>query len=114
MRLQVRLTISDPLPADAGSRVRVTIVDTTRADTLHASVAESSIAMDASVRELELEISLPDDAVRAGHRYSLQAHVDHGGTGDIKPGDLIIMEDVAVPVVPRSAFSSVSARLRRV
>jgi hypothetical protein len=100
MQLRVRLTIPDPKPEDAGSRVRATIVDTSQADALHAPVAETSTVLDVPTRDVSLVFDVPDALLQEGRRYSLQAHVDRDGGGDIKPGDLIITENV--PVLPRA------------
>ena len=64
--------------------------------------------------QVELVLDVPDAALTAGHRYSLQAHVDHQGSGDIKPGDLIITQDVPVPVSVGAGRHDVEATLTRV
>jgi hypothetical protein len=113
VQLRVRLTIPDPQPADAGSRVRATIVDTSRADALHPAVAEATTLAGIGPH-VELLVDVPDAVLQQGHRYSLQAHLDHEGTGDIKPGDLIITENVPLPIGEGSGIRQVEARLTRV
>lgn len=114
MQIRVRLTIPDPRPDDAGSRVRVTVVDTSRADALHPAVAEATTVLDAPGAHVELTIDVPDATLRPGHRYALQAHVDRRGTGDLEPGDLIITEHVPVPPADAPAPAPVHARLTRI
>ena len=114
MQLRVRLTITDPRPEDAGSRVRAAVVDTSQADALHPTVAEATTTLTSAAPHVELTIEIPDGSLAPGHRYSLQAHVDRGGTGDIEPGDLIITADVPVPTGEGRGARHVEATLTRV
>jgi hypothetical protein len=114
VQLRVRLTIPDPRPEDAGSRVRATIVDTSQADALHPAVAETSTVLAAATGEVTLVLEVSDAMLREGNRYSLQAHVDRGATGDIKSGDLIITENIPVPTGDRMGVRELQARLTRI
>ena len=114
MRLRVRLAIPDPTPDEVGSRVRVAVVDTSLADALHPTVAEATTTLERATPDVELVLEIPGTALRQGHRYSLQAHLDHGGTGEIKPGDLIITEDVPIPTGGGPGERQVEARLTRI
>lgn len=114
MQVHVRLTISDPRPEDAGSRVRAMIVDTARADALHPTVAETTVHLRGSTREVELVIDVPDEVLTRSPRLSLQAHIDRGDTGEIKAGDLIITQNVPVPsggALPRARIDAPLTRI---
>jgi hypothetical protein len=80
---------------DAGSTVRVAIRDTTLADALHPTVAEV-IGILEPESEAELSVELPPERLNPRHRYSLWAHVDQAGDGEIRPGDLITTQNVPV------------------
>ena len=41
-------------------------------------------------------IELPPERLDPRHRYSLWAHVDQAGDGEIRPGDLITTQNVPV------------------
>lgn len=114
MQLRVRLTIPDPRPDDAGSRVRVSVVDTSRADTLHPTVAEATAVVEPPGSHVDVALDVPDGVLQPGHRYALQAHVDRGGTGDLAPGDLIITQHVPVAAAGGAAPGPVEARLTRI
>ncbi len=114
MRLQIRLLVPDPAPADAGSSVRVSIVDTTMADALHESVAAKVIPLLRAAPEILLEMEVPEGMVRDGRHYSLQAHVDTGSSGEIKTGDLIITHNVPVLTERAPVQEPITARLTRI
>ena len=114
MQLKIHLTIPDPRPEDAGSHVRATIVDTSQADALHPAVAETSRVLNSATGQVDLVLEVSDAVLRDGHRYSLQAHVDRDGRGDIKPGDLIITENVQVPTSERQGIRHLNAILTRI
>jgi Type III secretion system lipoprotein chaperone (YscW) len=80
---------------DAGSTVRVAIRDTSLADALHPTIAEATGTLKPD-SEAELSVELPRERLDPRHRYSLWAHVDHHGDGEIRPGDLITTQNVPV------------------
>jgi hypothetical protein len=65
-------------------------------DTLHPTVAEATGGLKPGQSRIEIALELPDSGLDPRHRYSVWAHVDHGGTGEIKPGDLITTQNVPV------------------
>lgn len=95
-RLQVRLRIPDRRPQDAGSTVRIALRDTTLADTEHPTIAEASGTLAPGGDWVELSVDVPDEQLDPRHRYSVWAHVDRDGSGEIRGGDLITTQDVAV------------------
>lgn len=57
-------------------------------------------------------IKLTDESVDDRRSYSLRAHVDVGGTGDIKPGDFVSTQ--SYPVLTRGHGTTVRVRVKRV
>ncbi len=84
------------------------------ADALHESVADAITQLNEVTPEISLDVELPDTMVRVGRRYSLQAHVDKGSTGEIKTGDLIITHNVPVAAASSQAKQVVTARMTRI
>lgn len=95
-KVQLKVRIPDPIERDRGSTVRVAVRDTTQADALHPTVAEATGTVAASGEVAELSIDLPDEPLDPRHRYSVWAHVDHAGQGELRPGDLITTQDVQI------------------
>ena len=95
-RLCVNLHIAEPRPEDAGSVVRVAVTDTSQADQLHPKVAEATTTFPAGSDCVEVVVEIAADALKDRRRYSLWGHVDHSGTGDIRPGDLIVTENIPI------------------
>lgn len=91
----MRLRIPDLRATDAGSTVRIAIRDTTLADALHPTIAEATGTLEPD-HEAELNVELPRERLDPRHRYSLWAHVDQDGGGEIRPGDLITTQNVPV------------------
>ena len=97
-RLRVRLHVPDCRPNDAGSKVRVAVVDTSQADALHPTVVEAEGVVKAGSKRIDVTLDVPSGALQKRHRYALTAHVDHAGTGAFQAGDLIITESIPVTV----------------
>jgi len=95
-KIRFLLAIPDPGPRDSGSLVRLAIRDTTLADALHPTVAETTEGLDDAAEGIEVSLELPDQALDPRHRYSVWAHVDHEGQGEIQTGDLITTQEVSV------------------
>ena len=95
-RLQIRLRMPDRRSEDAGSTVRIALRDTTLADAEHPTVAETTGTLAPDGKEIELSVDVPKEQLDARHRYSVWAHVDRDGSGEIRSGDLITTQDVAV------------------
>lgn len=113
-RLRVKLDLKGRDNNDLGQVVWIVLRDTSEADAVHPTVAETKGIIEAG-SEIELTIDLPDNALEERHRYSLWAHVDHVGDGAIHPGDLITTENI--PVVPSDTTedaSAVQVRLQRI
>lgn len=113
MRLRVRLQFPDVRPEDVGAPVRVEVRDTSMADALHPAVANVVQDLADEGGEMEVEIEVPDGALQERHRYSLFAHVDHGGTGAMESGDMIITESVPV-TADAEGEEPIVARLTRI
>ncbi|HEX5927888.1 MAG TPA: YbaY family lipoprotein [Solirubrobacterales bacterium] len=94
---QVRFRLEVPASAPAGqeSTVRVAVRDTSEADALHPAVAEAVSRMAVDTDGVELSLDLPE-TLDPRHRYSVWAHVDRDGSGEIAAGDLITTRDVAL------------------
>lgn len=94
-RIRVRLDLPELRPEDRDCVVRVVVRDTTQADALHPTVAELADRVELDPGGVELSLDLPQD-LDPRHRYSVWAHLDHDGSGEIASGDLITTENVAV------------------
>ena len=97
-KLRVHLTIPARRPDDRRSGVRVALMDTSRADALHPTVAEASAVLDPDRQTLELTLEVPRGALKERNRYSLWAHVDRVGDGGVHPGDLIVTQNIPVTI----------------
>lgn len=114
-QIRVRLRIPDQRPEDHGSRVRVSLMDTSQADALHPTVTEATGVVSAGGDDVEVVLDVPEGALDARNRYSLFAHVDHRGDGKINPGDLIITQNVPVTIDQAGAEAGpLRARLTRI
>jgi uncharacterized lipoprotein YbaY len=113
-RLRLRLRVGDPDPDDRGSTVRVEIRDTTLADALHPTIAEATGTMAPDGERAELSVDLPDEPLDPRHRYSVWAHVDHTGNGQLQAGDLITAESIPIDPVDVDADDPVDVPMRRI
>lgn len=95
-KIRFRLEIPDPGPDDSGSLLRLAIRDTTLADALHPTIAETTEGVENAAEGMEVTLDLPDQGLDPRHRYSVWAHLDHEGQGEIQSGDLITTQDVSV------------------
>jgi hypothetical protein len=68
------------------------------ADALHPTVAEATGVVEQDRDAIDLTLDIPEGTLEPRQRYSLWAHVDHGGTAQLKGGDLITTQNV--PVTP--------------
>lgn len=93
--IHFRLDVPEPGPQDSGSLLRLAIRDTTLADALHPTVAETTASVE-DAGGIEVTLELPDEALDPRRRYSVWAHLDHEGEGEIKTGDLITTQEVSV------------------
>lgn len=94
--LRVRVEIPDLRADDEQSTVRVLLRDTSMADGLDPTVAETTTSVPAGTDHVDVVLDVPGDSVHARHHYSLWAHVDHNGDGDLAPGDLVTTVNVPV------------------
>jgi hypothetical protein len=95
-KIRLHLRIPDLLPDDQGSAVRIAVRDTTQADALHPTVAEASGTVPVDADDVKVDVNLPDQPLDPRRRYSVWAHVDHSGNGQLGAGDLITTQDVQV------------------
>lgn len=68
------------------------------ADALHPTVAEATKVLEPDREEIEVTLDIPEGVLDPRQRYSLWAHIDHEGTGQLKGGDMITTQNV--PVTP--------------
>jgi len=94
-KLKVQLDLGDTATAAEGHLVHVVLRDTSMADALHPAVAEATGTVEDGVRGT-ITLDVPDDALSERGRYSLFAHVDRHGDGEIHTGDMITTEDIRV------------------
>jgi hypothetical protein len=115
MKLDGVVRFRDPSPNLGDATVHVRLLDTSRADASSETVAEQTI------QGLSLRGNDAGDGVRfafdapelsPGRSYSLAAHVDMSGSGEIEVGDHITME--SVPVEARSAGAHLEIPVRQV
>jgi putative lipoprotein len=108
MRIAGELRFPQSPPDLRDATVRVRLLDVSRADASSETVAEHTIKGPlptpgddgASVR---FDFETPE--LDASRSYSLAAHVDVSGSGEIEPGDYLTMESVPVePTAERRHF----------
>jgi uncharacterized lipoprotein YbaY len=99
MHIAGELRFREPPPDLRNATVRVRLQDVSRADASAETVAEQtiegpSIQPDGDGGTVQFALEAPELDVRRS--YSLVAHVDLNGTGEIEPGDFLTMESVPV------------------
>ena len=98
----VRLRSAAPVP----SSLRVKIEDVSRADAAAKVVAELIVPIEHALSAgATVPFSVTAPEVLEHVRYNVRAHVDCGGSGEIKVGDLISMQ--AYPVMTQGYADSV-------
>jgi putative lipoprotein len=99
MHIAGELRFREPPPDLRNATVRVRLLDVSRADASAETVAEQtiegpSIESDGDSGTVKFAMEAPELDVRRS--YSLAAHVDLSGSGEIEPGDFLTMESVPV------------------
>jgi uncharacterized lipoprotein YbaY len=92
--------------------VVVQVEDISRADAPAPVVGEQRQSA-ASLRPgavLPFAVEVPAERIDERNRYSVRVHVDVGGTGEVKKGDLVSTE--TYPVLTRAHGSQVDIKLR--
>lgn len=89
---------------------RVRLLDVSRADAPAVAVAETSVELDGSSGDVDFDLEVPDLDARS--TYSLSAHVDVDGSGDVTEGDLLTTQHVDVSAT--SAHGSYDVPLQTV
>jgi putative lipoprotein len=115
MRIAGELRFREPPPDLRNATVRVRLLDVSRADAAAERVAEQtiegpSVEPDDDGGSVRFALEAPE--LQAGRSYSLAAHVDLSGSGEIEPGDFLTME--SVPVEPTSERGHVEVPVRPV
>jgi uncharacterized lipoprotein YbaY len=95
--------------------VRIRLVDTTQADAAAEAIADQtihrvSLGGDDAGDSVSFGFEAPD--LSPGRQYSVAAHVDVSGNGEIEVGDYLTTESVLVE--PRSATTQLEIPVRQV
>jgi uncharacterized lipoprotein YbaY len=115
MNLKGSVRFRDPPPDLGDATVRVRLLNTSRADAPSETVAEQTIKgvlLESDETGSIVRFAFDAPELRHGQSYSLAAHVDLSGSGEIELGDHITME--SVPVEPRSAGALCEIPVRQV
>jgi putative lipoprotein len=97
------------LPGEAAELV-VQVEDVSRADAPSRVVGEQRLRDVHLARggRLPFQVEVPADSVDPGLSYSLRAHVDVSGSGEVEPGDLLTTQSYPV-LTPEQADSETVA-----
>ena len=96
------------LPLDSaltGSEVAwVRLLDVSRADASAVPVASTSVPLTGGAETVEVDFDFEATALDPRSTYTIAAHVDMSGSGDITPGDLLTTRhiDVSPTAIDRS------------
>ena len=104
-----------PQPNLSDATVRVQLLDTSRADRSSKKLAEQTIhgaSLEPEDAGNSLRFGFDGPEPPAGRSYSLTAHVDLSGSGEVDVGDYITME--SVPVEPRAGDPQLEIPVRQV
>ncbi len=101
------------LPAEKADLI-VQVEDVSRADAPSVVVGEKRLSR---VRlqpgaALRFEIEIPEDAVDPSRSYSVRAHVDVSGSGEVETNDLVTTQ--SYPVLTRGHGDSVKLQVKKV
>lgn len=96
MRLRGTLRLPSDSALTGQEVARVRLLDVSRADASSVTVAETSVPLVGGVDSVEVEFELDAPELDPGASYSLAAHVDMSGSGDVTQGDLLTTRHVDV------------------
>lgn len=99
-----------PGPAE----VIVSVEDVSRADAPSEIIGEQrqkAVALRPGAR-LPFAVEVPSELVDERHSYSVRAHIDRSGSGEVEVGDLVSTE--TYPVLSRGRGTSAIVKVKRV
>lgn len=103
-----------PLPAAQKATVVLQVEDVSRADAPSPIVGEQRL-LGVSVTpggRVSFQVQVADEAVQAGHSYSLRAYIHLGSSGHLERGDLMSMQ--SYPVFSGGAPEEIEIEVKRV
>ncbi len=114
--IHVRGVMRFPVGAPArAAAVVVRVQDVSRADAPSVTVGEQGyddVELPDPDGGLEFDVAVPTGLVERGRRYTVRAHVDVAGTGDVTRGDYV--STASYPVLTTGAAEPVVIQLRKV
>ena len=101
------------VPADRAD-VIVQVEDVSRADAPSVVVGEKRLPRVAlrPGAKLPFEVEIPEGALDESHSYSVRAHVDVSGSGEVETNDLVTTQ--SYPVLTRGHGDSVKLQVKKV
>jgi len=109
--LTVHVTLPPgPLPEEAVLRLRVE--DVSAADRVAPVLARAEVPVAPDTRLVDAEVAIPAGLVDPRMTYAVFAHLDVGGTGEVKSGDALTTQ--VYPVPAPSAPDQLDVRLTRI
>ncbi len=115
MKFEGVVRFRDPPAEPFNATVRVRLLDTTRAGASSETTAEQTIedvSLAGAGAPAYVRFALEASDLSPGRRYSLMAHIDASGNGEIEAGDYITME--SVPLEARAAGTELEIPVSRV